>query len=140
MPPSASDGVPRPRAFVVSAEVSSKSDVLDLYGADARCMRIYKSAGISASRPSARMINKTPRRKTHFVPPFLSRPRRRRDRPARAETMDALRLAAEAGDAGAMSDLGATYALGSEGLPQDDAEAFRWFTRSADAGLSLIHI
>ena len=51
--------------------------------------------------------------------------------------MDALRLAAEAGDAGAMSDLGATYALGSEGLPQDDAEAFRWFTRSADAGWSL---
>ena len=67
----------------------------------------------------------------------MSRPRRRRDIPARAETMDALRLAAEAGDAGAMNDLGATYALGSEGLPQDDAEAFRWFTRSADAGWSL---
>ena len=51
--------------------------------------------------------------------------------------MDALRLAAEAGDAEAMSDLGATYAVGSEGLPQDDAEAFRWFTRSADLGSSL---
>jgi TPR repeat protein len=51
--------------------------------------------------------------------------------------MDALRLAAEAGDAEAMSDLGATYAVGSEGLPQDDPEAFRWFTRSAEAGSSL---
>ena len=51
--------------------------------------------------------------------------------------MDALRLAAEAGDAEAMSDLGATYAVGSEGLPRDDAEAFRWFTRSAEAGSSL---
>ena len=79
-------------------------------------------------------IKRRGEKRTHFVPPFLSRPRRRRDRPARAETMDALRLAAEAGDAGAMSDLGATYTLGSEGLPQDDAEAFQWFRKAAEQG------
>ena len=55
MPPSASDGVPRPRTFVVSAEVSSESDVLDLYGADARCMRIYK-INLQESRPVGRRL------------------------------------------------------------------------------------
>jgi TPR repeat protein len=51
--------------------------------------------------------------------------------------MDALRRAAEAGDPEAMSDLGATYAVGGEGLEQDYAEAFLWFTRSAEVGSSL---
>ena len=51
--------------------------------------------------------------------------------------MDALRRRAEAGDAEAMSDLGATYAVGGEGLAQDLAEAMGWFLKSADAGSVL---
>ncbi len=46
---------------------------------------------------------------------------------------DALRVRAEAGDAEAQFSLGSMYANG-EGVPQDDAEAVRWFRLAADQG------
>ena len=51
--------------------------------------------------------------------------------------MDALRAAANAGDARAMSDLGATYAVGGEDVEQSWSEAFRWFTAASEAGSAL---
>ncbi|NEP81350.1 MAG: SEL1-like repeat protein, partial [Okeania sp. SIO3B3] len=42
--------------------------------------------------------------------------------------------AAQAGEAGAMSNLGFAYATGT-GVAQDDAQAFQWYERAADQGL-----
>jgi len=44
-----------------------------------------------------------------------------------------LRKAAEAGDGQAMSDLGRMYEYGV-GIPQDPAEAVKWFRKAAEAG------
>ena len=54
--------------------------------------------------------------------------------------MDALKAAAEAGDPRAMSDLGATYAVGGEGIEQSWEEAFRWFTAAARGGFPLANV
>ena len=43
------------------------------------------------------------------------------------------RLAADQGDAGAQWNLGLSYATGL-GIPQDDAEAVRWYRLAADQG------
>jgi TPR repeat protein len=44
------------------------------------------------------------------------------------EKIDALRARAEAGDTEAQYDLGVRYANG-DGVPQNDAEAVRWYRR-----------
>ena len=49
-----------------------------------------------------------------------------------------LRLMAEQGDAAVQGLLGAMYAAG-RGVPQDDAEAVRWYRRAAAQGLVLRH-
>ena len=58
--------------------------------------------------------------------------------PVQAQTpaADALRVRAEAGDAGAQNDLGFRYAIGRV-VPQDHAEAVRWFRLAAEQGLAL---
>ena len=55
--------------------------------------------------------------------------------PVQAQTpeIDALRVRAEAGDAEALYNLGLMYAIG-RGVPQDDAEAARWYRLAADQG------
>ena len=45
-----------------------------------------------------------------------------------------IRLQAEQGDAFAQYTLGSMYALGGWHVPQDEAEAVRWFRLSADQG------
>ena len=45
---------------------------------------------------------------------------------AQQESIDELRAKAEAGDADAQFDLGVLYSNGDD-VPQDDAEAVRWF-------------
>jgi len=45
-----------------------------------------------------------------------------------------LKREAEAGDAAAENNLGAAYLLGGRGVPQDYAEAMRWFLKAADQG------
>ncbi len=57
--------------------------------------------------------------------------------PVQAQTPEiaALRARAEAGDAEAQYDLGVMYANGL-GVPEDDAEAVRWFRLAADQGLA----
>ena len=47
--------------------------------------------------------------------------------------IDALRVRAEAGDAEAQFLLGFSYDIG-RGVPQDDAEAVRWYRLAADQG------
>ena len=47
--------------------------------------------------------------------------------------IDALRVRAEAGDAEAQFNLGVLYNNG-DGVPQDDAEAVRWYRLAADQG------
>ena len=49
------------------------------------------------------------------------------------DDVEAVRLAADQGDAGAQYDLGLMYAEG-RGVPQDNAEAARWFRLAADQG------
>ena len=49
------------------------------------------------------------------------------------ETTDTLRARAEQGDAEAQVNLGFRYATG-EGVPQDAADAVRWFRLAADQG------
>lgn len=51
-----------------------------------------------------------------------------------ADPLDALRLAAERGEASAQFELGARHA-GGEGVPQDWAAALAWFRRAAEAGI-----
>jgi TPR repeat protein len=41
---------------------------------------------------------------------------------------------AEAGDPGAMFQIGARYRAGLGGLPKDDVEAIRWYRKAARAG------
>ena len=55
--------------------------------------------------------------------------------PLQAQTpeIDALRARAEAGDAEAQVDLGVMYFVG-DGVPQDYAEAVRWYRLAADQG------
>ncbi len=55
--------------------------------------------------------------------------------PVQAQTpeIDALRARAEAGVAEAQYDLGGIYATG-QGVPQDDAEAVRWYRLAAEQG------
>ena len=53
--------------------------------------------------------------------------------PARAQEYDATRHAAEQGDAAAQHTLGIMYANGL-GVPQDDAEAVRWYRLAAEQG------
>ena len=48
---------------------------------------------------------------------------------------EALRLAAEQGNADAQYNLAVMYANGL-GVPQDDAEAVRWYRRAADQGMA----
>ena len=50
-----------------------------------------------------------------------------------AQDVEALRLAAEQGDAEAQANLGVMYMFG-RGVPQDDAEAVRWYRLAADQG------
>src|SRR5713226_6667560 len=50
-----------------------------------------------------------------------------------AKTPDDLRKLAEQGDAAAQWDMGYRYHNG-QGVPQDDAQAVRWFQRAADQG------
>ena len=56
--------------------------------------------------------------------------------PASAQDYEATRHAAEQGDADAQFNLGFAYATG-EGVPQDDAEAVRWFRLAAEQGNAL---
>ena len=58
--------------------------------------------------------------------------------PVQAQTpeIDALRARAEQGDAEAQYDLGVMYDNG-RGVPQDDAEAVRWYRLAADQGEAL---
>ncbi len=56
----------------------------------------------------------------------------RQQQPA-AQDAEALRLAADQGDAGAQFTLGVSYANG-EGVPQDLVEALRWYRLSAEQG------
>ena len=51
------------------------------------------------------------------------------------DTLIAVRLAAEQGDAGAQYGLGYAYMFGL-GVPQDAAEAVRWFGLAAEQGLA----
>ena len=53
--------------------------------------------------------------------------------PACAQDDEATRHAAEQSDAAAQFDLGRMYAAG-RGVPQDDAEAVRWFRLAAEQG------
>ena len=79
-----------------------------------------------------------PKRSLSCSPPFcFSILRHARVPSLVSRTMDALRRRAEAGDIEAMSDLGARYAMGGEGLKQDYAGARRWFLKSAEAGSGL---
>ena len=50
-----------------------------------------------------------------------------------AEDLEALRKKAEAGDALAQSNLGVAYHNG-EGVPEDDAEAVKWYRKAAEQG------
>ena len=52
---------------------------------------------------------------------------------AQTPEIDALRARAEQGDAAAQYNLGIMYGNGT-GVPQDDAEALRWYRLAADQG------
>jgi hypothetical protein len=49
------------------------------------------------------------------------------------DAFDATRAAAKQGDAAAQASLGVRYATG-DGVPQDDAEAVRWYRLAAAQG------
>ena len=51
------------------------------------------------------------------------------------DTVEAIRLAADQGDAAAQYNLGIAYAEGL-GVPRDETEAARWFRLAADQGLA----
>ena len=55
--------------------------------------------------------------------------------PASAQDYEATRHAAEQGDADAQLDIGVRHATG-EGVPQDYAEAVRWFRLAAEQGIA----
>ena len=50
-----------------------------------------------------------------------------------ATDFDETKVAAEQGDAKAQVDLGVMYANG-DGVPENDAEAVKWFRKAADQG------
>ena len=52
---------------------------------------------------------------------------------AQTQEIDALRARAEQGYAAALNNLGIMYA-GGRGVPQDDAEAVRWYRLAAEQG------
>ncbi len=52
---------------------------------------------------------------------------------------EALRLAADQGDTEAQVNLGFMYAVG-RGVPQDDAEAVRWYRLAADQGFTAAQV
>ena len=52
------------------------------------------------------------------------------------DDLDTVRQAAEQGDATAQFNLGLMYANG-EGVPEDDAEAVRWYRMAAEQGLAI---
>ena len=52
-----------------------------------------------------------------------------------ADAVEAIRLAAEQGDADAQVDLGLMYAI-SSGVSQDETEAGRWYRLAAEQGVS----
>ena len=55
------------------------------------------------------------------------------------DTLDALRQAAEQGDAGAQFDLGVKYSLG-RGVPEDDAEGVRWIRKAVAQAAPKRHL
>ena len=55
---------------------------------------------------------------------------------AQTPEIDALRARAEQGDAEAQNNLGVMYATG-EGVPEDDAEAVRWYRLAAEQGYAV---
>jgi hypothetical protein len=71
-----------------------------------------------------------------IFPPQNTKPKNQK--PSR-DRLDNLQKAAAAGDAKAMSDLGATYAIG-EAVPQSWAEAFKWFKSAAEANFTLAYV
>ena len=56
--------------------------------------------------------------------------------PATGQALEVLRSRAEQGDGSSQYRLGVVYAFG-EGVPQDDAEAVRWYRLAADQGDAL---
>ena len=59
-----------------------------------------------------------------------------------ADPIETLRKAAEQGDADAQYDFGMLYANGKGGVPEDHAEAFKWFHKAASVenpGRRAIH-
>ena len=56
-----------------------------------------------------------------------------------SELVDSLKSVAEQGDATAQSSLGYMYATG-EGVPQNDAEAVRWYRMAAEQGFAMVRI
>ena len=54
-----------------------------------------------------------------------------------AQNLDSLRAAAEQGDAAAQFDLGSMAAAEGRGVPQDGAEAVRWYRLAAEQGHAL---
>ena len=50
-----------------------------------------------------------------------------------ADELEALKTAAEQGDADAQYDLGSIYASGA-GIPEDDAKAVYWYRKAAEQG------
>jgi len=52
-----------------------------------------------------------------------------------ASEFDEMKALAEQGDARAQYNLGFMYATG-EGVPENDAEAVKWFRKAADQGLA----
>ena len=70
--------------------------------------------------------------KPSYPPRFLRPPGKARDQ-GNPFRVPSLRTDAEQGDADAQVNLGVMYAIGL-GVPQDDAEAVRWYRLSADQG------
>ena len=58
---------------------------------------------------------------------------------AQQEYTDELRAKAEQGDAEAQFDLGSIYEYGIGGVPQDQAEAVRWWRMAAEQGNLLAY-
>ena len=57
-----------------------------------------------------------------------------RQRMKEKEEMEEMRCLAEAGNGGAMCNLGLWYKYGKKGLAKDEAKAFEWFEKSHEAG------
>lgn len=57
-----------------------------------------------------------------------------------AEDFHETKAFAEQGDAFAQFQLGATYDLGEEGVPQDDKEAAKWYLKAAEQGHKIAQL